>query len=90
MNRRRTGETRRRRRGKTSGRRGKTSGQASTRKTGETTRRRGRRDRAEPAGSALVFSFYFKSHCMYVGTHPRKAGPSLGKYIYFTMIYVWF
>ena len=36
----------------------------------------------------LSFIFIFILYCVYVCTNPRKASPSLGKYIYYTTTYV--
>jgi hypothetical protein len=41
----------------------------------------------EQSQLALLFSLVLKLHCMYLGTHPRKASPPSGKYIYFTRIF---
>jgi len=42
----------------------------------------------EQSQLALLFSLLFKLNCMYLRTNPGKASPSLGKYMYFTRIFV--
>jgi hypothetical protein len=41
----------------------------------------------EQSQLALLFYLLFILHCMYLGTNPGKASPSLREYIYFTRIF---